>query len=69
MTYDEAVSKCESQNMRLCTKNELFTDVCCGTGAGCDKWPVWTSTGTGTTYKINQRCKFLEIVLIVSSCY
>ena len=52
MTYDDAVSQCESENMRLCTKNELFTDVCCGTGGGCDKYAVWTSTGSGTANMI-----------------
>ena len=68
VTYDEAVSQCESENMRLCTQNELFADVCCETGGGCDKRPVWTSTGSGTNFKINQRCKrdfftFLKMLL------
>ena len=46
-TYDDAVSQCESQGLRLCTKNELLTDVCCGTGGGCDSYAIWTSTSAG----------------------
>ena len=42
--YDDAASKCSSINGRLCTKEELLSDVCCGTGGDCDNWPVWTST-------------------------
>jgi len=30
--------------MRLCTKDELFTEICCGTGGQCDNYQVWTST-------------------------
>ena len=47
-TYDDAVSQCESQGLRLCTKDELLTDVCCGTGGSCDNYAIWTSTSAGT---------------------
>ena len=52
-SYDEAISKCEEYNtnnvtsndtMRLCTKTELLSTICCGTGGNCDKYEVWTST-------------------------
>ena len=44
--YDEAVSKCQasSNHQRLCTKDELLSDICCGSGGQCDSHPVWTST-------------------------
>ena len=47
-TYDDATSQCESQGLRLCTKTELLTDVCCGTGGSCDSYAIWTSTSAGT---------------------
>ena len=43
-TYDDAASKCASKGGRLCTKQELLSDVCCQTGGDCDSWRVWTST-------------------------
>merc|ERR1712228_281993 len=30
--------------MRVCTKDELLSEVCCGSGGDCDNHPVWTST-------------------------
>ena len=47
-TYDDATSQCESLGLRLCTKTELLTDVCCGTGGSCDSYAIWTSTSAGT---------------------
>ena len=43
-TYDYAVSECTQTGHRLCTKDELLSDVCCRTGGDCDNFPVWTST-------------------------
>ena len=43
-TYYDAVRECEERKMRLCTKDELFTEICCGTGGQCDNHQVWTST-------------------------
>ena len=43
LSYGEAVSKC-SDNGRLCSKDELLSGICCGTGGGCDSYEVWTST-------------------------
>lgn len=44
MSYDEAVSHCEGFGSRLCTKDELLSEVCCGKGGDCDNHLVWTST-------------------------
>lgn len=43
-TYSQAAALCESNGYRLCTKAELHTEICCGTGGMCDHHPVWTST-------------------------
>ena len=43
-TYEEAKSQCAILGRRLCTKDELLSDVCCSTGGGCDYSYVWTST-------------------------
>ena len=44
VTYAEAATKCAAKGQRLCTKDELLSDVCCGTGKKCDSYGVWTST-------------------------
>ena len=44
VSYAEAVSKCTTNGMRICTKDELLNDICCGTGGQCDSYGVWTST-------------------------
>ena len=44
LTFDDAKLKCESYGLRLCTKDELLSDLCCGTGGECDDHQVWTST-------------------------
>ena len=48
VTYAEAADKCAAEGLpgsyRLCNKNELLEDICCGTGGQCDDYGVWTST-------------------------
>jgi len=44
MSYAGAEDECTAIGMRLCTKDELLTDVCCGAGGQCDSAAVWTST-------------------------
>ena len=44
VNYSDAEKECIENGMRLCTKDELLTDVCCATGGGCDSLGVWTST-------------------------
>ena len=43
----DAEAECAADGMRLCTKNELLSDICCGTGGQCDSNLVWTSTVYG----------------------
>ena len=43
VTYDDAVPKCAVIGKRLCTREELNTDVCCGTGGSGDSYLVWTT--------------------------
>ena len=50
-TYYDAVDKCAAIGMRLCTKDELLSDFCCGKGGGCDTHAVWTSTGSGNIFQ------------------
>ena len=42
--YADAEAECAASGQRLCTKEELLTDMCCGTGGSCDSHGVWTST-------------------------
>ena len=44
MDYNGAHALCASSGKRLCTKDELNTNMCCSTGGDCDRWLVWTST-------------------------
>ena len=44
MPFDAASNNCEVMGLRLCTKDELLGELCCGTGGGCDDVLVWTST-------------------------
>jgi len=44
VTFEEAVEQCADKDYRLCTKEELMSDECCGTGGNCDSHLVWTST-------------------------
>ena len=45
-TKDDAETRCaeEGEGYRLCTKEELKSEVCCGTGGSCDSYQIWTST-------------------------
>ena len=42
--YADAEAECAASGQRLCTKDELLTDICCGTGGSCDSHGVWTLT-------------------------
>ena len=44
VTFADAETECAAQGMRLCTKDELLSEICCGTGGQCDSAGVWTST-------------------------
>ena len=46
--HADAEARCAAHyGMRLCTKDELLSDICCGTGGSCDSNLVWTSTAYG----------------------
>jgi len=49
VSYADATSECSAIGKRLCTKDELNTGVCCGTGGQCDQALVWTSTPDADT--------------------
>ena len=53
VTYAKAKDECEANGMRLCTMDELLSDVCCGTGGRCDNYRIWTSTLYGSTTSMN----------------
>ena len=44
VAYADAELECWTNGMRLCTMDELLSDICCGTGGSCDSAAVWTST-------------------------
>ena len=44
-TFEEAEGKCTSMNMRLCTSDELESNLCCGTGCEFDMKPTWHKRG------------------------
>ena len=44
VSYAEAKSKCYYEGKRLCTKDELLSDICCKTAGKCDSYAVWIST-------------------------
>ena len=44
-TFEEAEGKCASINMRLCTLEELESNLCCGTGCEFDMKPTWHKRG------------------------
>ena len=46
VNYVDAEAQCAANGMRLCTMDELLTDMCCGTGGQCDSALVWTSTAS-----------------------
>ena len=43
LTYMEAVEHCEREGRSVCTREQILSEMCCGTGGNCDNKPVWTS--------------------------
>ena len=43
-SYQNAATLCSESGRKLCTKDELLSDICCKSGGLCDSHPVWTST-------------------------
>eukprot|EP00929_Paragymnodinium_shiwhaense_P058202 TRINITY_DN29148_c1_g2_i1.p1 TRINITY_DN29148_c1_g2~~TRINITY_DN29148_c1_g2_i1.p1 ORF type:complete len:334 (+),score=15.46 TRINITY_DN29148_c1_g2_i1:54-1004(+) len=44
LNHSEAELACEQEGLRLCTKAEYGSAICCSTGCSFDKNLVWTST-------------------------
>lgn len=45
LTFSEAQQKCVTFGMRLCSKQELFSNICCRTGCLFDEKLVWYIKG------------------------
>ena len=45
LTFSNAKEKCSEFGMRLCTEEELASNICCGTGCGFDWKLVWYTKG------------------------
>ena len=45
LTFSEAQQKCSEFGMRLCTEEELFTNICCSSGCSFDYELVWFRKG------------------------
>ena len=45
LTFSNAKQKCSEFGMRLCTEEELASNICCGTGCGFDLKLVWYTKG------------------------
>merc|ERR1712137_1006710 len=43
-SYDWADASCQGEGMRLCTKAELESGICCNGGCGFDNKQVWASS-------------------------
>ena len=44
LTYQDAVAICENEGLLVCSRNQILSEMCCGTGGQADNYPVWTST-------------------------
>merc|ERR1712038_2230250 len=56
VTFADAETECAAKGMRLCTMDELLSDICCGTGGNCDSLAVWTSTSEEVEYYVDDGC-------------
>jgi hypothetical protein len=45
LTFSNAEQKCSEFGMRLCTEEEFFSKICCGTGCSFDNKLVWYTQG------------------------
>ena len=45
LTFSNAKEKCSEFGMRLCTEEELASNICCGTGCEFDIELVWYAKG------------------------
>merc|ERR1719487_1406050 len=48
-TFEQAKATCARYQMRLCTKEEMASNICCGTGCMFDNYLVWTSASSSSS--------------------
>ena len=53
LAFAQASKLCTDDSLRLCTKDELLSEVCCNTGGSCNHSAVWTSTMQGSARTTN----------------
>ena len=56
LSFSKAQQKCSEFRMRLCTKEELSNNICCGTGCSFDLKLVWYTKG-------NLFCSSIKILM------
>ena len=56
LTLTKAYRKCAKFDMRLCSEQELSSNICCGTGCLFDEELVWYTTG-------NMFCSNIKILM------
>ena len=56
LTFSKAKQECHEFGMRLCTKKELASNICCATGCNFDIEPVWYTKG-------NMFCSNIKILM------
>ena len=67
LTFSIAEWKCSKLGMRLCTEEELASNICCYTGCGFDKELVWYTKGNMILLNYQLLSK-LSLMYIVHSC-
>ena len=55
-SFTEAEAECNSRRMRLCTRAELASNVCCQTGCAMDTLLVWTADDCPATACRKRAC-------------
>ena len=63
LSFSKAQQKCSEFRMRLCTKEELSNNICCGTGCSFDLKLVWYTKGNMfcSSFKILMQKAFLNL--------
>jgi hypothetical protein len=51
-TYDDAEAICKASGERLCKKEELLDNLCCGTGGNADGNAAWALSPSGNNIYI-----------------
>ena len=67
LSFSKAQQKCSEFRMRLCTKEELSNNICCGTGCSFDLKLVWYTKGNlfCSSIKILMQKAFLNLESVI----